>query len=494
MPKINVYTAETKPAILNQPLRFLETGESQAAPLIAQAQKFGEQLSVLAGNMQAHSAQLEFLQGKADYEAGVAEINLILPRDPAIIADPLLFEVEYTRRSNEVQRNVTKSIKSERAREQFQAYSAREFQGEFVKARAAGLRLLDAKLAGQFLIEKNRLGNQAAEASTPAEFKANNELFEDLVEDSYKRKLLTATEREQELITFREQVAEKNMRFIGSQDPTKMRKLNADGFWKDVPSSRKIAILEHVASQEEALANRKRAQFAEVRKINVDGLESRANFGKLTDEELDRGQRGLDPMHPDPTDWNRLATLNENAPGLRTVDQTQNADSVRLLYRLRSSPTRQDAVDALEELDALRAAGGSRKTMKAISDAANEIQGDIRMLDAATLAAERSEAAIIRGEEARERARRNEAAVQLSRKVHDALVEFDRIYKRSPLGARMGRMDDIKRRALRADLESLVRSNPGLDNKEAIERVLGTPEQQRQKAKPDAIDLFMKER
>lgn len=495
MPKIDTYTANSKPAVPNQPLHFMETGESYAAPLVHQAEKLGTQWATIAGHLKAQSDDLTFMQMRADYEAGIATINLELPRDPEIIADPLRFPEEYAKRSNELQKHVLTNTKGASAEAQgmFNAYSQQQFPAEFVKARADGLRLMDAKLTGEFIAAKDRLSSEAGEAPTTDAFNAKVAEFTDLVNKSVDRKVLNAAQKEHELITFKQDVAEKNMRFIGDQDPAQMRKLAAEGQWKDLPADKKIQINEHVNTQQNVREQRQRADFTRIEKVYVDGIEARANFGLVTASELERGRKGLDPIHPDPKDWNRLADLNDKAPGLVASDKEHTAEAIRLTYRLKPAPTRDDSVAALNELDQLRQEGGhNAKTLKAISDAANEIQGDIRALDAATLAHERQIEATARAQRGEARSEQSFKDSQMSKKVHDALVDFDSQFKRSPLGGMVGKSREQKRLLMRSRLENLLRANPQMDNKEAVLQIMGTPAEQSQQAQPDNIDLLRK--
>lgn len=479
MPRIDVYTAPSRPAPVNQPATYTQGGASPAVPLVQQVQHLGTQWATIAGNLQAQADQLDFLQAKANYEAGIANVNLELPRDPEIQDDPKKYEAEFIKRANDVHGVVIGGLKSKEARGMFEAYRQRQFQGEVVQARGDGFRLWDAKLAGQFVFEKDRLAKAAGEAVTPDDFQNNVALFEGLVAGST---ILKPAQKEQELQSFKAQVAENNMRAWGDRDPARMRAMAADDTWGDmIPEQKKVAIFEHVETREHVAKMRAAENFREVAKTYVDNLEAQSNFGLLTQTQITRGQKGLDPIHPDPKDWNRLAKLNEEAPGLSANDGTgvRQIAAIRFAYSVIKEPSKADAQNALGELDALVKNGGlSKKAMDEARQASEHIQGRIVAFDAQERAIEGS----IRAAGAEQRAKQGFQDSQTAKKVDRALTEFEAQYDRSPLRGIAGKMSEIERNTMRAKLKSLIQNNPDMDVKDAVTQILGTPADQKTKS------------
>lgn len=503
MPKIDIYTADTRQAAPNQPLQFQEAGDTRILQLSQEANKIATQWVGIRGRMLAQESDLTFLQSKADYEAGVANALIDTERDPEVIENPKLFEQKYGERVDKLTKDVSTSIKDPRARSQFEAYRGVQAPMEYVKARATGLRMWDNKLKEEFYNEKDRLSTQASMAPTTEEFEANVDLFQRLVTNTVINKGFTPAQGEKELVEFRKTTAEKNMKYIGSQDPERMRRLNNEGFWsKSVDAAKRSAILEHVATQEHEQLQRQREQFNIASKAYMDTVEARAVYGRATQEEIQRGLSGKDPLQPDPKAWVALQKLNEEAPGLNANDATglRAIDAIRLLYGLIKEPTKQDAQSALMELDKLREQGLSHKAMLHAISATEHIQGRIVALDAATKAAERQEEADVRRAktEARqavidERTARRDQEAQLDRKVNLALEEFDAQYKRTFLGGTVGKMDENKRLLMRYQLKELMHKHPELDSKSAIERILGTKEAP-QTRQPSTVDKLLRPR
>lgn len=491
MPKIDTYTAQTVPAVPHQPLQFLETGEASLAPIAAQTTKLGTQWSTIAGNLKAQSDDLAAKQANADYEAGIATINLELSRDPEILADPLRYPEEYAKRSNELQKHILGNMKSPEAQGMFQTYSQQQFPGEFVKARATGLRMMDAKLTGEFIVAKDRLSSEAGEAATPEIFAQKVKEFEQLALDSVDRHVLTAAQKETALVTFKQDVAEKNMRFIGDQDPDKMRALQQAGIWKALSQSKRIEIMEHVSTQQEVGDRRAREKFARVQKVELDGLEALANFGKLSRARIANGQKNLDPVIPDPATWNRLAELNDKAPGLDANDAggLRAVDAIRASASLVQEPTKAAAQDALAELELLRAQGGlSTRAMSHLIATAEHIQNRIAAIDREDLAATKYTTSQDQRKESEDRAKTNFQRTQEDRKIHDALVEFDSRTKRPSIDPQIDKMRETKRLMRRRQLEDYMRKNPSFDRKETLDMYIPEAEKNRQ---PDNIDRLL---
>lgn len=478
MPRIPIYTAEVKPKQQNLPMS-ISAQDTTGARVAQQGQELAEKWGAIINNLQAQRGDLEYLQKRADREAGIEGIKQDLARDPKIVDNPELYEQEFADRTDKLTSVIGQGLQTERGRFQYEVHTQRERPGELIKARGEGLKLVENKVQGQFVLERDRLSTQAGEAPNQQEYRANVELFDDLLKNMHERKLLSSAQMEEQRILFQNKTSEVNMKFIGDQSPTRMQEMLKDGVWKNVPADKKIAIVEHVETKQRVIEENKRKQDALITKMYVDRLEGLANFGNLPLDVIHRGQQGLDPLHPNSADWNRLAKLNEDAPGLDADSAVgmRAVDAIRLSHSLIGTPSKADSQKALQEIQALQEQGGLSKRATAHAIAASEhFQGHIKQLDAAELAASKYDETMRRAAKSENRADVNFEQSQNAKKVHDAMVHFDAEVSKSIVS---GPIFTARRAKQRAQFEEYMRQNPNADPQKTLELIIGTTDQQR---------------
>lgn len=500
MPSIQVYTAQTAPKVPHQPMQFVESGEApEAARLAHQTQNIVEQWAGIVGRMEAQQVDIEAVQKKNDREAALADAILEIQRDPEVIQNPRLFESKYQEKAQEIDSTIAQTIQSPGAAKQYEVYRQRELPMERVKVKAMGLKMWEAKMGADFIAEEDRLSTKAASAVTEKEFNDAIDTHHNLVTNTVNNKGMSQAEGEKHLIEFKKETAAKNMSVVGARSPSLMRELQAQGRWdKDVPKDKQAQIMEHYATQEHVLAGRQAEVFKAAQKTYIDGMQAQANFGLLPRSVIERGQKGLDPMQPDPIAWNELAKLNENAPGL-SVGEGQGVDAVAAIRTAHSTtePSREDAVKALGELELLRQEGGlSRKAMKDLREASEHFQSRLDRMNAIELAATKTEEARQRQAEADRRASQNEVYQQQQRakaaehdRVQKALVEWDAEQKAQlPLGGAVGEMQEKKAKIERKRFEDLL--NKGFDKDKAKELMRPPAPKGVEPKGPSAIDMW----
>lgn len=485
MPAIPQYTAHINPQIPTGSA-YIAPQDQTGARVAQQGQELAEKWVQITANLQAQQGDLEWLQAKADRDAGIENIKVDLSRDPKVIENPAIYQEEYITRVNQLEDVLRGQMQTRRGVFQFDIHTQRERPSEAVKARKEGLGLLENKLQGEFIVERDRLSKQAGESPNAQEYMANFNLFDDLLQKSRSRNLLNDAQVEEQRIQFRKNAAESNMRFIGDQSPSKMREMQSSGVWKNVDTDKKISIMDHVAVKERVAAEQQRAQTALITKAYVDQLEGQANFGNLSQELITRGQKGLDPLQPNPVDWNRLDKLNEDAPGLNADDAggIRAIDSIGLSYDLLSEPNKESAQQALQELNNLKSQGGlSRRAIAHMTTVAKHIQGRIVALDAAELAAEKYDETTRKALKTEARADKNEVKSDINfeqsqnaKKVHEAMVFFDKEISKSIVS---GPIFSARRAKQRAEFEFYMRQNPNADPKQALESIVGKPNERR---------------
>jgi hypothetical protein len=484
MPRIPVYTAEVKPRTPNVPMS-ISPQDTTGQRVAQQGQELADRWVQILHRLQAQQGDLEWLQARADREAGIENIKQDLARDPKVIDDPSIYEAEYTQRVDQLENNVRSQLRTERGAFQFDVHTERERKGELAKARGEGLKLFENKIQSQFIVERARLSRQAGEASTPAEYRANVELFGDQVKKMHDRGLFSDAQAEEQQIVFRQETAKNNMRFIGSVDPVKMHIMRQEGVW-DLPEAVKLQISEHVAAQQRTLLNEKKELETELQRLYLNDINAQANNGTLAAWKIKRGQDGQDPLHPNSADWNRIYKLNEEAPAANTSDSggmLQKIAAIRYSHSLRE-PTIEDSRLALSEIELLTSGGGlSKHAQEEATKAADHFQSHIKAIKAIELANEKYRTSQEHIKQTDIRVERNDAEVQKRRKLDDALIQWDHeAGKRAPGGtSQMAARFERDLANKKAIFKDYMNRNPGADVGETIKRILGsTTEQQSQ--------------
>lgn len=487
MPQIDTYTAGTKPVVPDQPLRFMETGQAEGARVFLQAEKLGTNLAEIAGHINEQAANLEWMQNKAARDNFHDQTVLDLQNDAEVINDPSQFIVKYRQRMQDFDATTAANFKHDEAAGHYDFYRKSQGVADDIKVQAAGLKLQINKNQADFIGERERLSDQAAAATTPQEFKANQELFQTLVKTSVENKSLTAKQAEQELVKFERETAEKNMLVTGTRSPEEMRIRLAMGEWPDsmVPADKKAQIMWKINTQEHTLNERKAAQFHQASQTAHYSYLTDAGYGNLPQWMIDEGKNGQNPYVRDPREWTKMEEMNQKKPALTGNDagSVRAVEMIRTAYGTNPNPSREDDARALLELQGLIQSGTlSEKGLQHARQAVEHFQGQIRLYDAAQRANEsqgRARRGEVRAEESKLKSDVTFEQHQYDRKTAIAkkqlIGKFGEMPAQAPgtIGTSMSKMEENKRKFYLNELDIFLQKNPEMNAADAVEIIYG---------------------
>jgi len=114
--------------------------------------------------------------------------------------------------------------------------------------------------------------------------------------------------------TTRNQMLEKNMDFLGRENPPLFYDRLLKGMFSEVDPNARQKIVEEVHQREERKDRKADENFRGAQRIVKEDFEAQANFGAIPESVLNEGMMGKHPILADPAVWRNLKTINDNPP------------------------------------------------------------------------------------------------------------------------------------------------------------------------------------
>lgn len=322
MPRIDTYTANTKPAVPNQPLRFLETGEFSGAAALQQTAQLSERWGIILGTLRQQQADLEFTQMRGLREAGISAITLRLDNDPTLRDEPWKYESKFTEEVVNLDTALAKTSKLDIARNAYMNYANMNLPKEIVAARARGMKLWQVENVAKLNEAEDRSADLAAATlSDPAQYVTNKDgeqvhkevgRYHDLVDRAYAMNTIDAKDKEKRYRDFETKVLTRNMDFLARTNPEELSRLQLGGLYDKLD----VNIQEKYLAQGRALLEKRDAQtkkvMDDVDKFVWESAVSQVELGTLDPEYFAAIQTNENPFIP-PSKARTLREIAANA-------------------------------------------------------------------------------------------------------------------------------------------------------------------------------------
>lgn len=484
MPQIDVYTAQSKPAVPDQPMQLFETGErAQAARQIeGQTQALGNNLAEIGGRINQQTADIQFMDRKQQSEAAADLTMMQLQRDPEILANPSLLPERYAAAMKIQNDTIAQTLTNDEAKAHFDFWRRGESNKDYIKTYATSLKMQDSINMADYASTTNKLALQAASAIADADMNKAIDQHEMLVTNLVSTGgVFTPKWGEQELIKFRKQVAAENMAVIGGRDPSYMRSQLQAGRWPDsqVDANKKRQILEHVNEQQRIEDRTKIQQQKDAEEQYFWGLYRLAAVGALPDGTYADGISGADPMMQDPRKWEILRKKNAQAPAAGGgAGGEAGIAALRLSYDSIENPKKSDWEQGKKAINLfMEDSNPSMKTLNAARMAVEHFQSQIDKIESEQRADERmgfARKGEARAEVTAARQQKNDQERELDRKIQAAndiyLQRNNRVIVGRGMAKTVAQNKVVKEKAM---LRTIIRQNPNIDPNDAVDRVLG---------------------
>lgn len=240
MPRIDTYTAPSRPAQANERAVFVQGGESPATQLAQNVQQLSTRWATIAGTLKAQQADLEFTHMRSRAESGKDAILLNLDNDVTLRDEPWKYENEFLKRTTALYDEIQTTSKVDLAQRAFGTYARDSLEHDVVKARARGLKLWQGENLARLNSEEDDMADRAAstllDPTNYDEKGVHKEIarYHDVVDRAYERNTIDGKERVKRYQDFEKKVLTRNMAYLARTDPEKLSEAQLSGLYANL--------------------------------------------------------------------------------------------------------------------------------------------------------------------------------------------------------------------------------------------------------------------
>src|SRR6266566_2627727 len=295
MPEIPTFTAGN----LERPLRT--TAHIPESPIYGAGERLSQTIQKVAQNTQDQFQKIaqmrdenELVDMAGKWDAGIKDIHLDLEFDPEIIAKPERYMLEFNKRAQKLREDLVGQSTTKNVNVGFQNYVDRKYPGEFIDAKAKGLKYGVISEVAKLDEQKFKLAEESARAKSPAERNQKMAMYHNLVNIAEKNGLINKVEAVKRHQDFMVHAETNYMTVVGRTNPDLMMELQQMGAFDNVPELAQTAIVDRSIRIKNEKENRLRLQEDRAKKEYAENLERTAesliSTRKLTPEWIEQNR------------------------------------------------------------------------------------------------------------------------------------------------------------------------------------------------------------
>jgi len=439
MPKLPRVISTQQAGVLQLPRNVpVATAEDLGAGAFQELTAFGGTLAKIANKLQDTNDDLEITRMRGQYDLQIAELEESVQKES--LDTPLNQADIFRQRAIEIGNTIKATSGRTAVQATFQKYINVTLPAGIIQAKSNALKIWTSQQIEELNASEARTRKLAAGASNePAVVEILLQDQADLAARMAERGVIDFDDLEKRDRLLRENVLKDQMDFLRRTDPTELRRLDREGAFNTVEINDRLAILEGARKDEQAAQRRADEAIAEATELAEWDWSAMANLQLLPQVMIDEALAGHHPLIS-PDKARQYQAVQDNPP---SGQGTLNIRAVMQEYHLMPSTI---ASITAARLKLQKLGREMERPNKALSDAADELQTDLRTMRSI-------------------RAAEVSAGIRAAKDIYikDAPAVF-------PVGRLKALQENLRKKDL-SEINTLIRG--GMDPLKATEQVLG---------------------